>query len=378
MDRLESRFSDSFACLQTLAGAVKELVPANTLDRYRTLFDYVHPREPIVNKALSIDSLQDNSTRYDLEEDNYFVSLGDRAKLMKCPDSTLNSGSELYSAMRNMNLVITTACSSLVIYVMDNLANAINLRNRYKQHVAEAQSTKNMSYEEIVNELGGVKQFLGVAGDDIEEWFRFVLTEEMSLTYFTRLLIKKHRKQMEKSYKSIAIGVMGAKLLDKLSDTPSDEFDYLQVICSIYFKIVFVVAGGKRSIRSDDMRFNVNPHDINNDVWLSRMVESPILSRICWIPYMLGMPLMASKSNLYSLKSKPLGFDEASEASGILREVFQAVGALPSGGQLPPQVRGLVFHVPFSRRQRGRETCADELVYVAALSSAECAVELHG
>ncbi|EPY19862.1 hypothetical protein STCU_09260 [Strigomonas culicis] len=384
VSRLRNTVGTSFDCFHLIA----KRIPRATITA--EFSDYFTNTVPIMDERISFQE----RILGEAERLSFFVSLHDRARLIQGlsvlapndPDGPrqtmretglfdtqerITQASDVYSAVRNLGMVVTTATSSLVLYVLFHLAEVIRIRSRFRELCKEAKE-KNVSLESLVGpELATVKHFLGNAGDNMQDWKRFVIQDEMTLPVFTQLLITRFRKDNKSK-----IDYLRKKYFDifnclELSAPAAErrDIDPMRLLSGIALKLMYLLGGGQRSIQADDRRLPFGSRTSRDDVWVMHMLEVPILNRICWFAYMMGMPVMSAKNNIVTHEiTKPLSFIQIDECTGVMRELFQAVGALPCGEACPRKFSEWMQLFPFyAVNAEGKRTLT--YLYVAQKSA---------
>lgn len=253
-------------------------------------------------------------------------------------ESLIGSARQLYTAVRHAGLVVTTACSSMVLTVMFHLADVLRARQVFRDNRIKA-TQKGITLEQLVGRKEAtIRSYSGKPTDDLEELKRYAITDEMSLAVLTHLLVerfkKENRAKMEKLRKRYPN--LFAYLEAIAPQAEQNDFDVTRLLSGMVLKLMFLTGGGQRSIVADDRRVPGGVQQITDDVALSNMLEVPILNRICWVACMMGMPIMSNHGMLAQKhQGKPMTYIELDECCGVIRKLFQAVGALPCGDACP-------------------------------------------
>ncbi|KAG5509591.1 hypothetical protein JKF63_06296 [Porcisia hertigi] len=365
--RLQTAVSTSFDCLDLIAARIPTAI-ISSLPR-----QYLLNTTPVVYERVAYEEKKIG----DLDALSFFVSIESRRRLLNgdAPVDTkrgtvtrkrghknfvpathegsadrLHTAQQLYSAVRHAGLVLTTACSSLVLTVLFHLADALRERQALRDHKVRA-AQLGITLEQ----LSGRKErtariYSGRPIENVEEMKQCVAEGEMSLTMFTKQLVGRFRKdnrcqieQLQQRHANLFAHLETIATLDEQSD-----FDPTRLLCGITLKLMFLTGGGQRSIVADDRRVPSGVRHITDDVALSRMLEVPILSHICWIACMMGMPIMSGHDQLAQKhQGKPLSFMEIDDCCGVMRVLFQAVGALPCGNACPYNIKDWFSLFPF-------------------------------
>jgi hypothetical protein len=368
--RLQTTVSTSFDCFELLASriptAIISSLPSN----------YFLNSTPVVYEAVAFQEKKVG----DLDTMSFFVSIESRRRLLheQAPDDSerllntslneaglaqtvsgleagnvegvIKSARQLYAAVRHAGFVVTTACSSLVLTVMFQLAEVLRARQAFRDNRAKA-AQLGITLEQLIGRKEAtVRTYSGKPIDDLEELKRYAITDEMSLPVLTQLLIerfkKENRAKMEKLRKRFPN--LFAYLEVIAPPEEQEDFDVMRLLGGMVLKLMFLTGGGQRSIVADDRRVPGGVQQLTDDVAISNMLEVPILNRICWVACMMGMPIMSNCSVLAQKhQGKPLSYIELDECCGVIRKLFQAVGALPCGNTCPHEFKKWFPLFPF-------------------------------
>lgn len=356
--RLQTTVSTSFDCFDLLASRIPTAVVSSLPSKYflnscPVVYDSVAFQEKKVGDIdsmsffMSIESrrrmlnghLPDDAERL---LNSSLNELGFAHSFNACdaatPEGMIASARQFYTAVRHAGLVVTTACSSMVLTVMFQLAEVLRARQVFRDNRAKA-TQRGITLEQLVGRAEAtIRTYSGKPTDDLEELKRYAITDEMSLAVLTRLLIARFRKEnqakaekLRKRYPNLF-----AYLEAIAPKEEQDDFDVTRLLSGMVLKLMFLTGGGQRSIVADDRRVPGGLQQVTDDVALNNMLEVPILNRICWVACMMGMPIMSNHGILTQKhQGKPLTYIELDECCGVMRMLFQAVGALPSGNACP-------------------------------------------
>ncbi|KAG5483494.1 hypothetical protein CUR178_07815 [Leishmania enriettii] len=370
--RLQTTASISFGCFDLIAARIPTAIVSSLPSQY-----FLNSVPVVYEQAASREKKVG-----DLDELSFFVSIESRRQLLNgCAPADVSRGAaahssnhsngntgasapvthkddggpiqttqQLYSAVRHVGLVVTTACSSMVLTVLFQLADVLHERQAFRDSKAKA-AQLGVSLEELIGrEAATVRTYSGKTVEDMQELKRYAITGEMSLTVLTKQLVARFRSDnrakidhLRKRYANIFTP------LEMIATAEEQKnFDVTQLLSGMALKLMFLTGGGQRSIVADDRRVPSSVQRITDDVALSKMLEVPILNRICWIACMMGMPIMSSHGLLAQKHhGKPLSFIEIDECCGVMRVLFQAVGALPCGSACPQNIKEWFPLFPF-------------------------------
>ncbi|KPI89683.1 hypothetical protein ABL78_1176 [Leptomonas seymouri] len=368
--RLQTTVSTSFDCFDLLA----KRIPTSVISSLPS--SYFLNSSPVVYKPIAFQEKKVG----DLDAMSFFVSLESRRRLLNgqtsdhqerpmnasfndlglvrslsafegtTTQSVMNTTQQFYSAVRHAGLVLTTACSSMVLTVMFQLAEVLRARQVFRDNRAKAAQTGVPLEQLIGREAATINTYSGKDTENLEELKRYAITDEMTLVVLTKLLIKHFKKEnqakMEKLRKRYPN--LFAYLEAIAPPEEQEDFDVPRLLSGMVLKLMFLTGGGQRSIVADDQRVPAGTMQITDDVAISNMLEVPILNHICWVACMMGMPIMSNHGILAQKhQGKPLNYIELDECGGVMRALFQAVGALPCGNACPHAFKDWFSLFPF-------------------------------
>ncbi|KAG5484067.1 hypothetical protein LSCM1_05921 [Leishmania martiniquensis] len=370
--RLQTTVSISFDCFDLLAARIPTAIVTSLPSQYFL------PSAPVVYAEVAYHEKKVG----DLEALCFFVSIESRRRLLNghapadisrgaaahssdhrngdpavsapCTheddEGPIQTAQQLYSAVRHVGLVVTTACSSMVLTVLFQLADVLHERQAFCDKKAKAAQLDVPLEQLIGHKAATVRTYSGKLVEDLQELRYYAITGEMSLSVLARQLVARfcsenraRIEQLRKRYPKIFTPL-------EMIATPEEQknFDVTQLLSGIALKLMFLTGGGQRSIVADDRRLPSSVQRMTDDVALSKMLEVPILNQICWVACMMGMPIMSSHGLLAQKHhGKPLSFIEIDECCGVLRALFQAVGALPCGSACPQNIKEWFPLFPF-------------------------------
>ncbi|KPA76432.1 hypothetical protein ABB37_07757 [Leptomonas pyrrhocoris] len=368
--RLQTTVSTSFDCFDLLARRIPTSVVASLPS------SYLLSSTPVVYEPIAFQEKKVG----DLDTMSFFMSLESRRRLLngEAPDdserlmntsfnelgftqsfsmrnngnaeSRIDSARQLYSAVRHAGLVVTTACSSMVLTVMFQLAEVLRVRQAFRDNRAKA-AQKGITLEQLIGRKEAtIHTYAGKHTDNLEELKRYAITDEMSLAVLTKLLIKRFKKENQAKMEKLRKRYPNVFAYLEAIAPPEehDDFDVTRLLSGMVLKMMFLTGGGQRSIVADDRRVPGGISQVTDDVAISNMLEVPLLNRICWVACMMGMPIMSNHGILAQKhQGKPLTYVELDECCGVMRQLFQAVGALPCGSACPQQFKEWFPLFPF-------------------------------
>ncbi|CBZ24796.1 hypothetical protein, unknown function [Leishmania mexicana MHOM/GT/2001/U1103] len=262
----------------------------------------------------------------------------------------IQTAQQLYSAVRHAGLVVTTACSSMVLTVLVHLADVLRERQVFRDNKARA-AQLGVTLEQLIGrKTASVHTYSDTAVEKLEKLKRDVVTGEMSLMVLTKELVARFLSENRAKMEKLRDCNPDLFAYLEMAATPEEknDFDVTRLLSGIALKLMFLTGGGQRSIVADDRRVQADVNRMTDDVALSAMLEVPILNLICWIGCMMGVPITSSHGLLPPQHhGKPLTFMEMDECCGAMRVLFQAVGALPCGNACPQTIREWFPLFPF-------------------------------
>lgn len=359
--RLQTAMSTSFDCYELLASRIPTTIVSNFPSKYfvnstpvvypeiayqekkvgdlnaMSFFVSIESRRRLLNEQPSLEEDEEEDLERRHGGGSATTPVGGRSA-RRGDDGPIRNAQMLYAALRHAGLVVTTACSSLVLNVLFHLSEVIRERRAYRENKAKAEQL-GISLEQLTGRKAPViAPYTGKHTEDFDELKRYAVTGELSLAIFAKHLVDRFRK--DNRAKVVKLRKLYPNLfafLETMAPAPEqDDFDATRILTGMILKLMYLFAGGQRSIEADDCRVPLGSHQVTDDVALSVMLEVPILSRICWITSMMGMPILTrNRLVVQENQSDPPTFKEIDECCGVMRILFQAIGALPCGAACP-------------------------------------------